>query len=97
MKRFALTGTAFFFAALVGIGLSVSMAPSTDAEICDPSARQWNVVCGDSECSAHAGTPHGLYSCGTEILSGHYCSCYRVACINVCDIPEQAPPPQQGQ
>jgi len=84
MKRFTLLGTAFFLAALLGIGISVGLAPSAQAQICDPDDWQWYCVEDDPLCASEPLFKAGGYNCGTLSPSGDPCVCEFARCVKGC-------------
>jgi len=87
MKKFALLGTAFFLAALIGVGISASLAPNAQATvICDEDEFQYYCIEDDPVCR-NAQFKAGVYHCGTEWPTGDPCACTFIGCFKGCAQP----------
>jgi len=83
LKRFALLGTVFCMAALLGMGMVVGLAGNAQASECDLGQQQPYIECNAAICDGLPGF-HALYWCGTDSLTGEPCACTFTSCIKFC-------------
>jgi len=81
MKRMLLTGTVFMAAVLIGVGLTMFVAPNAEADKCAPVFPPIHDSTCDTGPLCSEPTPYYLIQCDGRILgSGEPCDCYWIGC-----------------
>jgi len=86
MKRFALLGTAFVCAAVLGFGLVVGFAPTAQAGICEDHVIQYICEENHPDCDSHPFLKTAVWRCGTNDAFGTPCNCQPMMCRPSCPI-----------